>query len=127
MNPRREKSLYKLLTYNGKPCEIRTNSYTISVHVCGDEAMHSIPNDWDAEDMNNLSRCLQFNPESVSHIASGIISSFEYLLCCSLSEKEAARRLKILRYAYQNHSKRPEVLKPNAKDQTAGALPVREA
>ena len=119
-------ALQKLLTYNGKPCEIRVNSYTISVHVCGNEAMHAIPNNWDDERMNNLSRCLQHNPEAVSHIASSIISSFEYLLCGALSEKEAARRLKILRYAYQNHSKLPEVLKSNVKDQTAGALPDRE-
>jgi hypothetical protein len=106
-------ALRKLLTYNEKPCEIRTNSYTISVYVCGNEAMHSIPNNWDDDDMNNLSRCLHYNPETVSHIACSILSSFQYLLSCALSEKEAARRLKILRYAYQNHSKRPEALKPD--------------
>ncbi len=106
-----DESLEKLLTFNGKKCKISTHHHTICVFTCGDEAMHSIPNNWAHDEMDNLLRCLNHSPADVSHIASSIISSFEYLLCRDLTEKEAARRLKILRYAYQNKSKRPEVTK----------------
>jgi len=67
----------------------------------GGGAVHLIPNLWDREDQNNLVRRLCMD-ETGHRLASSIVDSFDYLLSGAITQKEAIRRLKLMREAHRD-------------------------
>ena len=64
----------------------------------GDLAVHFIPNLFDSETENNLEREAR-NAEGPIRLAGMLLDSYDYLLCDSISQTEAFRRLKLMRAA----------------------------
>ena len=84
--------------------DITPRAYRDMIRVpAGGGAVHFIPNLWDSDDHNNLGRRLTI--EQTGHrIASTLIDSFDYLLSDAITQKEAIRRLKLMREARKNHA-----------------------
>ena len=83
----------------------RAYAHFIRVPV-GGGAVHFVPNLWDSDDENNLTRMLTV--EGKGHrMASTIIDSVGYLFSDAISTTEAIRRLRIIRAAVREHSRLP--------------------
>ena len=85
--------------------EPRAYKHFIRVPV-GGGAVHFVPNPWDSDEENNLTRMLSVE-EKGHHMASTIIDSVEYLFSDAISTTEAIRRVRIIRAAVRDHAGLP--------------------
>lgn len=64
---------------------------------CGDGAFMSIADPRSFEDGGVEWRLRYGNPEQVRYVAAGLVDSYDYLLSGEITQKEAERRLRLMR------------------------------